>query len=108
VSYALAGVFAAFAGFSSVSISGVGNPTTVGGNLTLNSVAAVVLAGVALTGGIGSLLAVVPASLILFFFNPILSALGVNPSQAQVVQGVLIVLVMAVAGLIEWRRRRRK
>lgn len=108
VSYALAGVFAAFAGFSSVSISGVGNPTTVGGNLTLNSVAAVVLAGVALTGGIGSLLAVVPASLILFFFNPILSALGVNPSQAQVVQGVLIVLVMAVAGLIEWRRRRRR
>jgi ribose/xylose/arabinose/galactoside ABC-type transport system permease subunit len=45
--------------------------------------------------------------LILFFFNPILSALGVNPSQAQVVQGVLIVIVMAAAGLIEWRRRRR-
>ena len=106
VSYAVAGVFAALAGFSSVSISGVGNPTTVGGNLTLNSVAAIVLGGVALTGGIGSLIAVVPAALILFFLNPILSALGVNPSQAQVVQGVLIVVVMMIAGLIEWRRRR--
>lgn len=106
-SYAVAGVLAGIAGFSSVSISGVGNPTTVGGNLTLNSVAAIVLGGVALTGGIGSLVAVVPAALILFFFNPILSALGVNPSQAQVVQGVLIVVVMMVAGLIEWRRRRR-
>jgi ribose/xylose/arabinose/galactoside ABC-type transport system permease subunit len=42
----------------------------------------------------------------LFFFNPILSALGVNPNQAQVIQGVLIVLVMMVAGLLEWRRRR--
>lgn len=107
VSYAVAGVLAGIAGFSSVSISGVGNPTTVGGNLTLNSVAAIVLGGVALTGGIGSLVAVVPAALILFFLNPILSALGVNPSQAQVVQGVLIVIVMMVAGLIEWRRRRR-
>jgi ribose transport system permease protein len=107
VSYAIAGAFGALAGFSSVSISGVGNPTTEGGSLTLNAVAAIVLGGVALTGGIGSLVAVVPAALILFFFNPILSALGVNPSQAQVVQGVLIVLVMAAAGFIEWRRRRR-
>jgi ribose transport system permease protein len=107
ISYAIAGAFGALAGFSSVSISGVGNPTTEGGNLTLNAVAAIVLGGVALTGGIGSLLAVVPAALILFFFNPILSALGVNPSRAQVVQGVLIVVVMAAAGTIEWRRRRR-
>jgi ribose transport system permease protein len=107
VSYAIAGVFGALAGFSSVSISGVGNPTSAGGNLTLNSVAAIVLGGVALTGGVGSLVAVVPAALILFFLNPILSALGINPSQAQVVQGVLIVVVMMVAGLIEWRRRRR-
>jgi len=105
--YAVGGALCAVAGFSSLAISGVGNATTEGGNLTLNSVAAIVLGGVALTGGIGSLVAVVPAALILFFFNPILSALGVNPNQAQVVQGVLIVIVMMVAGLIEWRRRRR-
>ncbi len=106
-SYAVAGAFGAMAGFSTLAIAGVGNATTEGGNLTLNSVAAVVLGGVALTGGIGSLVAVVPAALILFFFNPILSALGVNPNQAQVIQGVLIVFVMMVAGLIEWRRKRR-
>jgi len=105
-SYAVAGAFSAMAGFSTLAIAGVGNATTKGVNLTLNSVAAVVLGGVALTGGIGSLVAVVPAALILFFFNPILSALGVNPNQAQVIQGVLIVLVMSVAGLLEWRRRR--
>ncbi len=106
-SFAIAGSLAAMAGFSSLAIASVGNATTVGGNLTLNSVAAIVLGGVALTGGIGSLIAAVPAALILFFFNPILSALGVNPNQAQVVQGVLIVFVMMVAGLLEWRRRRR-
>lgn len=107
VAFAVAGAFAALAGFSSVSISGVGNPTTDGGTLTLNSVAAVVIGGVALTGGIGSVLAVLPAAMILFFFNPILSALGVDPNRAQVVQGMLIVLVMMIAGVLEWRRSRR-
>jgi len=107
IAFAVAGALAALAGFSSVSISGVGNPTTNGGILTLNAVAAIVLGGVALTGGIGSVLAVVPAALILFFFNPILSALGVDPNRAQVIQGILIVLVMMVAGLLEWRRIRR-
>lgn len=107
VSFAVAGVFGALAGFSSVSISGVGNPTTDGGVLTLNAVAAIVIGGIALTGGIGSVIAVVPAALILFFFNPILSALGVDPNRAQVIQGILIVLVMMIAGLLEWRRLRR-
>jgi ribose transport system permease protein len=107
VAFAVAGAFGALAGFSSVSISGVGNPTTDGGILTLNAVAAIVIGGVALTGGIGSVLAVVPAAMILFFFNPILSALGVDPNRAQVIQGVLIVLVMMIAGLLEWRRLRR-
>jgi len=108
VSYAVAGALCAVAGFSSLAISGVGNATTNGGNLTLSSVAAIVLGGIALTGGIGSILAAVPAAIILFFFNPILSALGVNPNYAQVIQGVLIVIVMMVAGLLEWRRRRLK
>ena len=85
----------------------MGNPTTDGGVLTLNAVAAIVLGGVALTGGVGSVIAVVPAALVLFFFNPILSALGVDPNRAQVIQGVLIVVVMMVAGLLEWRRIRR-
>lgn len=107
IAFAVAGAFAALAGFSSVSISGVGNPTTDGGVLTLNAVAAIVLGGVALTGGIGSVIAVVPAAMILFFFNPILSALGIDPNRAQVLQGVLIVVVMMVAGLLEWRRIRR-
>lgn len=107
ISYAVGGAFAALAGLANTAIAGRGNATTVGGNLTLNSVAAIVLGGVALTGGVGSLIAVVPAGLILFFLNPILTAMGVDPSGAQVFQGVLIVIVMAVTGILEWRRRRR-
>ena len=107
VSYAVGGGFAAMAGLALTAIAGRGNATSFGGNLTLNSVAAIVLGGVALTGGIGSVSAVLPAGLILFFLSPILTAMGVDPNRAQVVQGVLIVVVMAVTGLIEWRRQRR-
>ena len=107
LSYAIGGGLAAMAGLANTAIAGRGNANTVGGNLTLKSVAAIVLGGVALTGGIGSVIAVVPAGLILFFLNPILSAMGVDPNRAQVIQGVLIVLVMMVTGLLEWRRRRR-
>lgn len=105
--YAIGGGFAALAGLATTAIAGRGTATTVGGNLTLNSVAAIVLGGVALTGGVGSVIAVVPAALILFFLNPILSALGVDPNRAQVIQGLLIVVVMMIAGMIEWRRMRK-
>ncbi len=105
--YAVGGALAAMAGLATTAIAGRGNATTFGGNATLNSVAAIVLGGVALTGGVGSVIAVVPAGLILFFLNPILTAMGVDPNRAQIIQGVLIVLVMMVTGLIEWRRRRR-
>jgi ribose transport system permease protein len=107
VSYAVGGAFAAMAGLANTAIAGRGNATVFGGNLTLNSVAAIVLGGVALTGGIGSVIAVIPAGLILFFLNPILTAMGIDPHGAQVIQGVLIVFVMAVTGILEWRRRRR-
>jgi ribose transport system permease protein len=107
VSYAVGGAFAAMAGLATTAIAGSGNANTVGGNLTLNAVAAIVLGGVALTGGVGAIIAVVPAGLILFFLSPILTAMGVDPSRAQIIQGVLIVVVMMIAGLIEWRRERK-
>ena len=107
MSYMVGGAFAALAGLVTTAIANSGNANAVGGNLTLNAVAAIVLGGVALTGGTGSLIAVVPAGLTLFFLNPVLSAMGVDPSRAQIIQGALIVVVMMVAGVLEWRRSRR-
>lgn len=105
--FAIGGGFAALAGLALTAIAGRGNPNIVGGNFTLNSVAAIVLGGVALTGGIGSVIGAVAAGIALFFLNPILTAMGVDPNRAQIIRGLLIVLVMAVAGLLEWRRLRR-
>ena len=91
---------AALAGLATVAITGTGDPRfSVGAIATLNSVAAVVLGGIALTGGTGSVLGVVAAAVILIMLNPILSAMGIDPNSAQVIQGVLIAGVMMIGGL---------
>ncbi len=106
-SYAVGGAMAALAGLATVAITGTGDPRfSVGANATLNSVAAIVLGGIALTGGVGSVLGVVATAVILIMLNPILSAMGINANNAQVIQGVLIAGVMMIGGLITLSRER--
>jgi ribose transport system permease protein len=105
--YAIGGAMAALAGLATVAITGTGDPRfSVGANATLNSVAAIVLGGVALTGGVGSVLGVVATGVILIMLNPILIAMGVDSNTAQVVQGVLIAGVMMIGGLATLLRER--
>ncbi len=107
VSYALGGALAALAGLATIAITGTGDPRfSVGANATLNSVAAIVLGGVALTGGTGSVLGVVATSVILIMLNPILTAMGISANSAQVIQGVLIAGVMMIGGLVTLSRER--
>jgi ribose transport system permease protein len=104
--YAMGGALAAYAGLVTTAITGNGEPRfAIGSNATLNSVAAVVLGGIALTGGVGSPIGAAAAGYALFLLSPILTALGIDPNQAQVVQGVLIVLVVLVGGLLQLRRK---
>ena len=107
LSYAIGGGFAALAGLAALAITGSGESRfATGSNFTLRSVAAIVLGGVALTGGIGSVVGAAAAGIVLFTLSPLLSAMGVDPNTAQVIQGVLIVLVMMIAGMIHLRRER--
>lgn len=106
-SYAIGGAMAALAGLATIAITGTGDPRfSVGANATLNSVAAVVLGGVALVGGRGMVPGAVAAGIILIMLNPVLSAMGINPNNAQIIQGVLIAGVMMIGGAITlWRER---
>jgi ribose transport system permease protein len=107
ISYAIGGSLAALAGLATVALTGTGDPRfSIGANATLNSVAAVVLGGVALTGGRGSVLGMVPAAIILIMLNPILSSVGIDPNSAQVIQGILIAAVVMVGGLVTLRREK--
>lgn len=105
--YALGGVFAGLAGLASTASTLGGDArATIGTNATLNSVAAIVLGGVALTGGVGGLLGPVLAALILTLIPAIMLGLGWDPSNAETARGVVIITVLAVAGLLQARRNR--
>jgi ribose transport system permease protein len=107
VAYAIGGAMAALAGLATIAITGTGDPRfSIGANATLNSVAAIVLGGIALTGGVGSVLGVVATGIILIMLNPILSAMGVDANTAQVIQGALIAGVMMIGGLVALYRER--
>jgi ribose transport system permease protein len=96
--YALSGACAALGGLALTSASGLGDPHS-GDIYTLNSVAAVVLGGVSLLGGVGGLIGPIIAAFILTLTKTILILRGEDANYAQVYQGILIVLVVMIGGL---------
>lgn len=104
VSYAVTGLFAAMGGIFLVLISGNGNP--VQGPYLMTSVAAVVLGGVSLAGGRGSLVGPIVAIFILRLVRQDLVFLSVDPNVAQVIEGLIMVGLVLVGGVTAMRNRR--
>jgi ribose transport system permease protein len=98
LAYAYSGAFAALGGLTLTAASGLGDPNS-GSIYTLNSVAAVVLGGVSLLGGVGGLLGPIAAAFILTLVKTLMILRGVDQNYAQVIQGALIVLVVMIGGL---------
>jgi len=98
LAYAYSGAFAALGGLALTAASGLGDPNS-GSIYTLNSVAAVVLGGVSLLGGVGGLIGPIAAAFILTLVKTLMILRGVDQNYAQVIQGSLIVLVVMVGGL---------
>jgi ribose transport system permease protein len=101
--YALGGLFTAFGGLALTATTTIGSPLA-GNEFTLNSVAAIVLGGVSLIGGIGGLIGPIAAAFILTLTKTILVLRGVDQNWAQVIQGSLIIGVVMVGGLAIRRR----
>jgi ribose transport system permease protein len=107
VAYAVAGLLAGMAGLATTAFTVGGSPqSTIAMNATLNSVAAIVLGGVALSGGVGGLIGPVFAVWCLYLIPNIMLGLGVDPSYGEVVKGVVVVLVVLAGGLLRARRNR--
>jgi ribose transport system permease protein len=98
VAYAFSGMFAARGVLALTAASGIGDPNA-GSIYTLNSVAAVVLGGVSLLGGVGGLIGPIVAAFVLTLVKTVMIIKGVNQNWAQVIQGALIVAVVMVGGL---------
>jgi ribose transport system permease protein len=105
IAYAVGGVFTALGGLMLTALqSGTGDPLS-GNPYTLNSVAAIVLGGVSLAGGRGSLLGPLAAALVLEVIGSILAALGTDFNWQPVIQGAIVILIVMAAGFLSIRRR---
>lgn len=102
--YAFAGLFAALGGLSITLSTGIGEP--IAGPYLLASVAAVVLGGVALTGGKGGLLGPIIAVFILRTLRLDLTLLSVDPNVTTIIEGTIMVAVVMAGGLLAMRGRR--
>lgn len=104
--YVVSGVFAGLAGLVTTALLGSGSPQeSIALGALLGSVAAVVLGGVALSGGRGQLLGPVLAAFVLTLIPPILLSLRINPNVAVLIEGLVIIGVVMLGGLLELRRR---
>nr|WP_237684286.1 ABC transporter permease [Pseudaminobacter soli] len=103
LAYAFAGLFAAMGGLSLTMSTGIGAP--IPGPYLLASVAAVVLGGVALGGGKGSLLGPIIAVFVLRLVRTDLTLLAIDPNVTAIVEGSIMVAVVMFGAFITMRSR---
>ena len=103
--YAIAGLFAAFGGLALTMATGIGEP--IPGPYLMASVAAVVLGGVALTGGKGGLIGPILAVFILRLVRMDLTLMSVDPNVTTIIEGTIMVIVVMFGGLLAVRGRMR-
>ncbi|HEY1944999.1 MAG TPA: ATP-binding cassette domain-containing protein [Roseiarcus sp.] len=93
--YLIAGAFGVLAGLSLTAINTASDYNS-GGGYTLLSVAAVVVGGCALAGGMISPLGVVAGSVTLSLIGALLGMLNVSPDYNAAVQGLLLLSILAL------------
>jgi len=105
MSYVIGGLFAALGGLSLTASTGIGTPVPEP-TYTLISIAAVVLGGVSLAGGVGGVAGPIIAVLVLQLIRTDMTFLDINPNMALVAQGFILIGVLMVGSWIQIRRSR--
>lgn len=105
-SFSLGGLFAALAGlyFSFVTTTG---DAGIGPNFTLNSIAAVVLGGVLLRGGVGTLVGALAGAFILKTIGSLMFFSGLPPLAQPLIEGLILAAAIAIGGADVLRVRNR-
>lgn len=91
--YAVTGLFAALAGLALVARIYSGDPN-VGDPFALDSITAALIGGIAVTGGRGSVLAVIPAVLLLALTDNLLNLSGVFSYWQYIAKGAILILTL--------------
>ncbi|MFI7609990.1 ABC transporter permease [Nonomuraea terrae] len=103
--YVLGGLFAALAALAVLANTGSGDPF-VGNELTLASVAAVVIGGTSLAGGRGGAGGSILGAIVLALVTNIVFFADVPTTYRQLVNGAVIILALALAGIPALQKRR--
>jgi len=106
MTYVVGGTYAAFASFAMLANSGSAD-ALAGGGLTLASIAALVIGGTRLSGGAGGAGGTIIGVLVLQLLTSVLVALRPPTDVRQLIDGLLVILALALAGLWAGRRRGR-
>lgn len=101
ITYALCGGLAALAGLLHASMLNCGHPNE-GVGLELNAIAATVIGGTSLAGGVGSVGGTVIGAMIIGILNNVLQLRDVNPYIQMLLKGIVI-----VAAVLAQRGRRK-
>lgn len=105
LAYVLGGLFATLGGLALAASTGVGTPVPEP-TYVLLSIAAVVLGGVSLAGGVGGVFGPLVAVVVLQLIRTDMTFLRINSNYALVLQGLILIVVLMVASLIQMRRSR--
>ena len=93
--YALAGVMYAFAGFLMCGKSG-GASAGMGVSYELEAIAGCTIGGVSTTGGIGTVGGILVGVLVFELLKIIMQFLGVDPNYNYIVQGLVVIIAVAM------------
>ncbi len=95
LAFALTGLFSGLAGMAMVARTYSGNPT-IADSLLLPSIAAVLIGGTAITGGVGGLGRTLIGALIVTVLRVGIAAIGLDPAYEPIAYGVLVVAAVAL------------
>lgn len=105
LSYTIGGLVAAFAGLSLTASTGIGSPVPEP-TYVLISIAAVVLGGVSLAGGVGGVFGPIIAVVVLQLIRDDMTFMKVDPNFGLVAQGFILIGVLMAGSAIQARRSR--
>jgi len=105
VTYSFGGALAAIAGLM---LTGLiqGGDGTVGPPYTISALTAVALGGISLAGGRGGLLGGALGGAVLFLIQELLTDAKVSVYQVSVINGIVLILALALNGTVEYLRRK--
>lgn len=106
VAYATSGGFAALSGLVRTAVVASGSPTA-GGDFVMTSISAAVIGGTALTGGVGGIVGTIVGAFVLRYISDLLVFMEVSSYWSSLVQGIILILAVALSAYGTVRRKRK-